>query len=172
MTPGVTRGLQSVCENAGEGRAGLSPGCFLLLVGAPGVSVPPDPRYVCQPHGAQGLWEEGRALDLARSFAKMTDGGEPRGPVTACWPFLTVRGGVAQIAASPSSCPGLVPRLFLPPSQTESWGAATRDRKALFLWTRARAPFLPRPRLALASFQPFRMGGALENPINVPGDGV
>lgn len=52
-----------------------------------------------------------------------------------------------------------------PPSQTESWGAATRDRKALFLWTRARAPFLPRPRLALASFQPFRMGGHLKTPL-------
>lgn len=52
-----------------------------------------------------------------------------------------------------------------PPSQTESWGAATRDRKALFPWTCAWAPFLPRPRLVLASFQPFRMGRHLKTPL-------
>lgn len=106
MTPGVIRGLQSVCENAGEGRAGLSPGCFLFLVAAPGDHVPSDPRYVSASRtGHRAFGKKGGLSDLARSFPKMTDGGQPRGPVTACRPFLMVRGGVAPECRVP----------FLPP---------------------------------------------------------
>lgn len=76
-------------------------------------------------------------------------------------PFSGRGVGWPQKAASPS------PVFPFPPSCTGSWGAAARDRKAVFPWTCAWAP--PCPCLAPASFQLFRArGGRLETPLMRP----